>query len=102
VSGAFSEPVPLVARVLLRVEWADGQVREFDADQPYDLDVRIGHPMPCPRYPGEAWTEHPLAAEALWGGDAISLAVTFKANRDSYRHPFTIRDPEAQARGNDG
>lgn len=89
--SGFSDPVPKVARVLLRVEWADGQAREFDADRPHGLEVTIGRP---------GLPEVPLVVpEAIYGGDAVSVAVRFKANPDSRRHPFTIRDPEAPGLG---
>jgi hypothetical protein len=100
VSGP-SDPVPQAARVLLRVEWTDGQVREFDATRPQGLDVSIGRDEPPPDF--EAWAEalgkeagqwmpqHPLAPAAIYAGDAHSVVVRFKASADSYRHPFTIR-----------
>jgi len=104
VGEAVSFPVPEVARVLLRVEWADGQVREFDADKPHGLDVSIGREVPPPDF--EAWAEalgkeegqwmpeHPLVPEAIYSGEAVSVMVRFKANPDSSRHPFTVREPE--------
>jgi hypothetical protein len=103
----INEPVPQAARVLLRVEWADGQVREFDATQPRDLDVSIGREDPPMDFeawaealgePGRQWMpERPLYPAAIYAGEAHSVAVTFKANRDSYRHPFTIRDTAGES-----
>jgi hypothetical protein len=84
--GDGNDQVPQVSRALLRIEWADGQVREFDAQQPTDLDVQISRP--------DRLTEHPLVPAVIWPGDAVSVAVTFRANQDSRRHPFTIRIPE--------
>jgi hypothetical protein len=86
VSG-FNDPPPKVARVLLRVEWADGQVRELDAAEPYGLEVRIGRLRPVPLL------EIPLIPGAIRPGEATAVMVTFKASLDSDRHPFTIREP---------
>jgi len=103
VSG-FNKPVPKVARVLLRVEWMDGQVREFDAEEPHGLEVAIGREPPPPDF--DAWAEalgneaglwrpeHLLGPEAIYDGGAFGVEVRFKANSDSSRHPFTIREPE--------
>lgn len=75
--------VPQVGRVLLRIEWADGQVREFDVEQPYGLDVEI-------KRPSAPFAESPLVPEAIYGGDALSVAVSFKVGPGS-RLPLTIR-----------
>jgi hypothetical protein len=77
--------VPQVSRVLLRIEWADDQVREFDAEQPYDLDVKISRPgLPAVISP---------VPDAIFDSDALSVTVTFKVSRDP-RYPLTIRTPE--------
>jgi hypothetical protein len=66
-----------VSRVLLRIEWADGHIREIDAQDPYKLDVKIRRPhMPL---------EIPLAPVAIYGGEAIGGAVSFGAG---IRHPL--------------
>jgi hypothetical protein len=97
--------VPQVSRALLRIEWADGQVREFEADQPRGLQVSIGRREPPPGL--AAWLqerdgpgvrlyqpEHPLMPQAVYDGPAAGVLVTFCANSDSRRHPFTVRIPE--------
>lgn len=103
----INEPVPQAARVLVRVEWTDGQVREFDATQPVGLDVSIGRDEPPPDF--EAWAEalgkeegqwmpeHPLHPAAVYAGEAHSVVVKFKANADSHRHPFTIRETAGES-----
>jgi hypothetical protein len=101
--GDWDEPAVQVSRVLLRIEWADGQVREFDADEPRGLEVSIGRREPPPGLAG--WLEErdgpqssclwqpelPLVPQAIYGGGAYGVSVTFRANSDSRRHPFTVR-----------
>jgi hypothetical protein len=75
------QDVPQVSRVLLRIEWADGRIREIDAEDPYGLDVEIRRPhMPL---------ETPLAPVAIYSGEAIGVAVSFKAGM---RHPVMVRE----------
>jgi hypothetical protein len=41
MANAIGDPVPMASRVLLRVEYADGQIREFEADGSL-YEVRLG------------------------------------------------------------
>jgi hypothetical protein len=101
--------VPHVSRVLLRVEWADGQVREFEADQPRALEVSIGRREPPPLLaewfdatgePARLYQpEHPLVPRAIYGGPAYGVEVSFRANEDSRAHPFTVRVPPPVSTG---
>jgi hypothetical protein len=77
------DPVPQVARVLLRIEYADGVIREFEAERPYDLEVSVEHP----ELARHLLTGDPLAMPP---GDVTSVALGFKANRDP-RCPMTLR-----------
>jgi hypothetical protein len=79
-----TDPVPQVARVLLRVEWADGQIREFVAEEPHGFDCTITHPLPgLPdlRGPGVPYL-------ITSGGETASVQIGFKAG---LRHPIIMR-----------
>jgi hypothetical protein len=90
-------PVPQAARVLLRVEYADGQVRELEVHHPHSFECKIEHPeLPMPL------TGDPLAMPPV---EATSVRLRFKASRDAccgpgcpgghYRHPIVLRHEAA-------
>jgi hypothetical protein len=80
--ASFTEPVPQVARVLLRVEYADGQICMFDAEQPHSLECTVE--LPELRMP---LTGDPMVIPP---GDAASVRIGFKANSDP-RYPMVMR-----------
>jgi hypothetical protein len=80
---------PNVARVILRVELADGQVREFEAREPYGLECEV-------KRPGMFGDLTPsLPPTYITAGEATSVKIEFKAN--FHRHsPITIRTEQAE------
>ena len=62
-----------VARVFVRVEYADGRIREYQAQDPQDFEIREGMTMRPARLPG--------FGAALTGSAAFpSLRLSFKAH----------------------
>lgn len=65
---------PKVARVLLRVEMADGQFREFDAVEPYDVELTVNRP---------GWSrmdDGALPPSLITAGEAASVTISLKAD----------------------
>jgi hypothetical protein len=46
------EDLEAVARVFVRVEYADGRIREYQAKEPQDFQIRVGMSMLPARLPG--------------------------------------------------
>jgi hypothetical protein len=83
MSTAF-DPQPMPARVLLRVEWADGQVREFEAEKPHSLEFEVKTPL----WPGPFAPSSPLLIEAC---EVTSVKLGFKAGAGPARHAIAMR-----------
>jgi hypothetical protein len=81
--SAIGDPVPVAIRVLLRVEYADGQIREFEADRPDALKLEISRPN-WPQISPERALEFPA-------GDVFSVSLGFTRNGDPRKHPMTLR-----------
>jgi hypothetical protein len=65
------EPSGAVARVFVRVEYADGRIREYQAVEPQDFQIREGMTMRPAQMPGTGLT----------GSAAFpSLRLSFKAH----------------------
>jgi hypothetical protein len=62
-----------VARVFIRVEYADGRIREYQAQEPQDFEIREGVTMRPARLPGFGTV---LAGSAAFP----SLRLSFKAH----------------------
>lgn len=78
--------VPQVSRVFLRIEWADGQVWEVEAEAPDDLLVSIERSYDRLALPPLSTPDMIAASD-----DALGVSVTFKASRDRHKRPLTIR-----------
>lgn len=86
--GLHIGPVPQAARVLLRIEYADGQIREFEAQKPHGLECTIEHSLD--RWP---LTGDPLAFPPM---EVTSVRLGFSANGDP-RYPAALRTEAAGA-----
>lgn len=83
MGSAIGGPVPAAARVLLRIEEADGQILEFEAEQPRSLHLEVSRPD---------WPEFEIVhALGLGPGDVSRVTLGFTANQDSRQHPMTLR-----------
>jgi hypothetical protein len=83
---------PQVVRALLRVEMADGGVREFEAEHPTDVECHIERSAPLP----DLWPvdlSAPLCIDpgAFWG-----VQLAFRASNDR-RHVITVRNETARS-----
>ena len=78
---------PNVSRVLLRVEMADGQFREFVAHDPYDVGLQVT------RHGAFGEPDISLPPAYITAGEAISVTIELKAN-GSHRNPITISTDE--------
>ena len=77
------EAPPALTRVLLHVEFADGSVREIDADRPVRAEVELVQPYPD--LPVCADVSPHVIAPAL---EPVSVALSFRADS---RYPLTVR-----------
>jgi hypothetical protein len=77
---------PKVSRVLLRVEMADGGVREFVAREPYDVEVTV---TPSERLLGQP--DLRLPPSYITAGEATAVTIGLKASRSlSQNAPIMI------------
>jgi len=83
--GLFTGQVPQVARVLLRIDYADGRVREFEAQKPYDLECTVDYPAL-----GMPLTGDPLALPVM---EVTRVRLGFSANH----HPRYLMVMRAEA-----
>ena len=80
---------PNVRRVLLRVEMADGQFREFVARDPYGVGLEVTRSDP---FAGVEDISMPPAY--ITSGEVTSVKIEFKASR-AHRAPITISTNDA-------
>jgi hypothetical protein len=83
-------PAVSIARVLLRVEYEDGQIREFEAPKPYDLECTVKYPLEP--YP----LSGPAVPYLIGAGEAVSVQMGFKASSDP-RYPMVARTEAARS-----
>jgi hypothetical protein len=78
---------PVAERIIVRIEYADGQVREFEAEHPYKFEASIT------RDERFALTGDPLAIPA---GEALSARISFQCG--AYPDLVTVRHSQCQVR----
>ena len=76
------DPQPAAARVTLRVEFADGQVREFTAPKPHKVEVKIYRPD----WP---WWPDAMSPLAVTDGQIASVEMKFEASPDP-QYPIAV------------
>lgn len=83
---------PQVVRALLRVEMADGGVREFEAEHPTDVECHVEKSASLPRdWPVDLAEPVCIDPGAFWG-----VRMAFRASRDP-RHVMTVRNETARS-----